>query len=164
MTVPAPRPDKGDTGEEWTCREQALVIAYLAHLGQTDKAGRPYIEHPGRVAAEVAVLGPEYEATAWLHDVVEDSHITLDTLRAEGIPGQVVDAVDALTHREGESRADYYERVRANRIAFAVKQADIADNLNPGRLAMLPPGEATRLEKKYAKATAALFGRSDDRD
>lgn len=147
-------------GENGPLREKALVIAYLAHLGQHDKAGRPYIDHPERVADEVSPLGPEYEAAAWLHDVVEDSHVTLDVLRGEGIPDDVVAAVDALTHRKGETRADYYERIRGNGIALAVKQADIADNLNPGRLAMLSPDEAKRLERKYAKATAAIFGRT----
>src|SRR5699024_8102125 len=50
---------------------EAKTLAQQAHAGQTDKAGRPYIEHVARVAAQVA-FWPEAEAVAWLHDVVED--------------------------------------------------------------------------------------------
>ncbi len=81
----------------------AQQVASDAHAGQTDKAGRPYLDHPRRVAAHVAGTtdDPDAVAAAWLHDVVEDTAITLDQLRALGFPETVIDAVDALTRRPG---------------------------------------------------------------
>lgn len=72
---------------------RAKAIARGAHQGQTDKAGRPYLEHPARVASRVNGDSTA-EVIAWLHDVVEDTNITLKDL-AQQFPPTVVDAVDA---------------------------------------------------------------------
>lgn len=132
--------------------ELAEEIATKAHEGQVDKAGQPYIEHPRRVAAR---LPEELKPVAWLHDVVEDTGVTLEALAA-AFPAWIVEAVDALTHRDGEPRTDYYRRVAANDAARQVKLADIADNSDPARLAQLDAGTRTRLEAKYAKALSQL--------
>lgn len=130
-------------------------VAAAAHDGQLDKAGHPYIEHPRRVAARVAHLGVEVVMVALLHDVVEDTQVTLDVLAAT-FPPQVVAAVDTITKRAGEPRDDYYARVAANPIATVVKRADIDDNTDPLRLAALPGKLQARLEAKYAHARAQL--------
>ena len=130
-------------------------VAVAAHEGQVDKAHQPYVEHPRRVAAKVAHLGPDFEIVALLHDVVEDTPVTLDVLAAT-FPGHIVDAVDAITHRAGETRDAYYARVAANPLAVAVKFADIADNTDPLRLAALPGATQARLEAKYAHARSRL--------
>lgn len=109
---------------EWI--EIAKDIAARAHAGQTRRDGVPYLTHPAAVAASVpTVLQP----IAWLHDVCEDSDITLDDLRRAGLPEQVVEAVGAITKREGEDYEAYLDRVVANPQAAAVKCADIAHNL-----------------------------------
>ncbi len=134
--------------------ERAQQIATTAHEGQVDKAGAPYIGHPARVAARVrgdAVA----EMVAWLHDVVEDTDVTLDDLRAE-FPPEVVEAVDAVTYRDDSPRDAYYERIAANPLAKKVKLADIADNTDPARQAALDEPTRIRLTEKYAKARAAL--------
>lgn len=134
-------------------------IATTAHKGQVDKQGVPYISHCKRVALRVAEQHPgasRAEAVAWLHDVVEDTDWTVQQLRECGIHDEVVDAVDAISHRPGESRADYYARVNKNLIARLVKIADIADNMDPRRLAGLDDATIVRLVKKYAKALNAL--------
>lgn len=140
--------------------DRAQSIATAAHEGQTDKAGAPYIDHPRRVAIRVCDYAPKgrtevAQAVAWLHDVVEDSNITLQDL-AQEFPPEVVAAVEAITHRPLEAREDYYQRVAANDLARAVKLADIEDNSDPARLQLLDNDTCQRLQDKYAKARAAL--------
>ncbi len=94
--------------------------------------------------------------TAVLHDVVEDTTLSLDDLQRRGCSDHVVEAIDALTRREGEVAEDYYGRVAANPIALAVKRADLADNSDPSRLAELPGEVAQRLREKYAEANRLL--------
>lgn len=132
-------------------------IATAAHAGQVDKAGRPYIDHPRRVASLVSEMtdDPDAVAAAWLHDVVEDTGVTLDHLRTAGFSTRVLDAVDALTRRPDEGDA-YYQRVRANGIALIVKRADIVDNTDPYRVAMLPGAIAQRMREKYIQAMELL--------
>lgn len=111
---------------------RAMRIAYDAHRDQVDKAGAPYVFHPFHLADQM-----EDEATtcaALLHDVVEDSNVTLDELARE-FPPTVMDALRLLTHEDG---ADYLEYVRAiaqNPVARKVKLADLAHNLDSLRFA-----------------------------
>lgn len=134
----------------------ARDIAYIAHYAQLDRAGRPYIEHPQRVAARLS--DPFEKAAGLLHDVIEDGLAwSLERLADNGIPINVVEAVDCLTKRAGESRTKYFERVAGNEIAAAVKFADMEDNSNPDRLALLDPPTATRLARKYAEGRAMLW-------
>ena len=107
--------------------ERAREIAHEAHSGQTRWNGDPYITHPARVAAQMRYT--EHEIVAWLHDVVEDTNVTLDDLRAEGFSEAVINAVDAITHRDGESYCDYLRRLRNDPFATVVKIADLTDNL-----------------------------------
>lgn len=129
-------------------------IAREAHAGQVDKTGHPYIEHPQRIAARVA--GDEVlESIAWLHDVVEDTSVTLAELQAL-FPLEVTEGVDAITKRPGESRLEYYARVRRNPHARKVKDLDIDDNTDPARTAQLDQATRERLAVKYAEARAEL--------
>ena len=141
---------------------EAKDVATAAHEGQMDKAGAPYIGHPGRVAGHVPrhAAAEDLEAAqavAWLHDVVEDTPVTLDDL-ARQFPADVVAAVDAMTKRADEDRDAYYRRVRANRIARAVKLADLDDNTDPVRTARLDPVTRQRLAAKYDHARSVLSG------
>lgn len=137
--------------------KRAKDLAYRAHEGQVDKAGRPYIEHVARVAAAVGD-DPLAEAVAWLHDVSEDCQAKyVDELMA-CFPHEVSAAVSYLTRYTGEDDSRYYGVVRINPIALRVKLADIADNSSEERLALLDDKTADRLRKKYAKAIKALTG------
>lgn len=131
--------------------ERAKALAHKAHAGQTDKAGRPYIEHVARVAAAVSD-NPVCEAVAWLHDVLEDCPEFAGDVYAfpEGV------WIAAVLLDRGGSEAGYYERISASPVARRVKLADIADNNSAERLALLDAETATRLRKKYAKALSAL--------
>ena len=129
-------------------------LAERVHARETDKAGRPYVGHPRRVAAKID--DPLGKVVALLHDVLEDSKVFSESQLRSWFGDEVVDAVVALTKVHGEAPDDYYERVRQNELARRVKLADISDNLDPERVALLEPGEADRLHAKYAKALEAL--------
>lgn len=133
----------------------AFQIAQQAHNGQVDKSGNPYIEHPLRVSAKFTQ--PAHQCIALLHDVLEDSDYTSDDLRVAGISNEVIGAVVALTHLKNEPLDQYYERIKKNPLALTVKLADIEDNTDPGRLALLDEETRSRLEKKYAKAKRKLL-------
>ncbi|WP_084131731.1 HD domain-containing protein [Parafrankia colletiae] len=135
----------------------AVALATRVHAGQLDKAGEDYIGHPrrvmdtvGRTAAGAGVEVAYAQMAAILHDVVEDSDLTVPELADAGYPPQVVAAVDALTHREDEAIESYLLRVAADAIAIVVKRADMADNSDPRRLARLPAERAAQLASRYA--------------
>src|SRR4051812_49066425 len=96
----------------------ALQIAVSAHRGQLDKSGQPYILHPLRVMA--GVDGDDAKIVGLLHDVVEDTDVTLDDLRAPGFSEAVLAAMMLLTHEKSDTYADYVVRIKADPIARAV--------------------------------------------
>jgi (p)ppGpp synthase/HD superfamily hydrolase len=137
--------------------ERAFEIAAAAHDGQTDKAGAPYIAHVLRVALSFIRTGDERRAIiAVLHDTIEDTSVTVETLVEAGFTLEIVEAVCALTRRAGESYADLIARAAANPVARPVKMADVKDHLAPERLAALPEKDADRLRRKYAGALEKL--------
>jgi (p)ppGpp synthase/HD superfamily hydrolase len=111
-------------------RNAAFELARKAHEGQLDKGGRPYIEHP--LTVERLVSTPIERIVALLHDVVEDTDVTIDDLEPFG--KEVVAAVDAITKRSGEKLEDYLSRVKANAVARAVKIADLTHNSDLSRI------------------------------
>jgi (p)ppGpp synthase/HD superfamily hydrolase len=128
----------------------AIAFAAAKHIGQTDRAGQPYILHPLRVM--MAMDSDEARRVAVLHDVVEDCGVTLEDLRALGYPEREVKAIDALTKREDEhdDYAKFIERVLRNPLAAKVKLADLEDNLDTRRLDSLGPKDFERLAKYHA--------------
>jgi (p)ppGpp synthase/HD superfamily hydrolase len=133
--------------------ERAIAIAAAAHEGQVDKAGAPYILHPLRMM--LAVTAPETRMAAVLHDVVEDGDVTLAQLGAEGFPASVVEAVDALTKRDGEDYEAFIRRVAPIPIAREVKLADLLDNSDLSRIADPTKQDRARIEK-YRRAMEYL--------
>lgn len=133
--------------------ERAIAIAAEAHAGQVDKAGTPYILHPLRVMLRLDT--PEGRITAVLHDVIEDTAWTVARLRAEGFSEKVLEALDSVTHRPGESYDSYIARAGAHPIGRLVKLADLADNLDLSRIANPTEHDLARLEK-YRQAVAFL--------
>ena len=105
--------------------KKALRLAYDAHHGQLDKSDIPYIHHPLHLAEQ---MYDEVSTTvALLHDVVEDTPVTLEDLAKE-FPPEVVEAVELLTHKEGVEYFDYIRAIRSNHTAFMVKLADLKHN------------------------------------
>lgn len=137
----------------------ARLLAEFAHHGQVDKAGKPYIDHPRAVATIVTGYTGCTDVmimTAWLHDVVEDTPVTLDDLRKFGFPEEVVRAVDSVTRRPKEQYAALIERAAADPVGCLVKLADNAHNSSEERLAVLDPVVAAGLRKRYRKARLVL--------
>jgi (p)ppGpp synthase/HD superfamily hydrolase len=138
--------------------EHAIMLAAQVHAGQVDRAGQPYILHPLRVM--LAVSGVEQQCAAVLHDVVEDTAITLADLRALGFAEPVLAAVLALTKQQGESRLAAAYRAAAHPIARMVKLADVTDNMNMSRIAQPTQKDWTRLEE-YQQVKAVLLAAMD---
>jgi len=127
--------------------EMAIQIAIDAHKGQVDKAGEPYILHPLRVMMNVS--GEAEKIVAVLHDVIEDSAVTLADLERSGFSKEVCAAVGALTKAEQEDYDAYLQRVRQNPIAHRVKLADLTDNMDLQRLPELSPDSYKRMSKYH---------------
>jgi (p)ppGpp synthase/HD superfamily hydrolase len=134
--------------------ETSLTIALRAYAGKVDKAGREYILHPLRVMAKMKT--DEEMSAALLHDVLEDSEITAEQLLAEGIPTQVVEAVQYLSKHENEDYQDFVARLKKNELAAKVKLADIEDNIDVLRLNSLGENDLARI-KKYHSAWRFLM-------
>jgi (p)ppGpp synthase/HD superfamily hydrolase len=91
-----------------------------------------------------------------LHDVVEDTPVTLERLTAEGFPPPVVAAVEALTKRKGETRLEAARRAAVNPVARRVKLADNAENMDLGRIANPTAKDFQRVEE-YRAVRAILL-------
>lgn len=137
-------------------KKYARNLATLAHADQVDLIGVPYILHPLRVAERLADAPVEVYIAGLLHDTVEDTWLTLDTIKTKFGP-EVARLVDAVTKRKGESNVDYYKRIKAaGPNAVLVKMADLDDNTDPDRAAQLPEDKRARLAIKYALAREVL--------
>ena len=133
--------------------KKAMKISFFAHKDQTDKTGMPYVYHPYHLAEQ---MPDEYSVcTALLHDVVEDTDMTLDDLKNEGFPKEVTDALFLLTHDKSVDYFDYVEGIKENPIAAKVKLADLRHNSDLSRLDEITPKDYERL-MKYRKAIEIL--------
>ena len=135
---------------------EAMKIAYRAHHGQVDKGGIPYIFHPYHLAEQMT---DEYTTcVALLHDVVEDTDVTLEELKAI-FPTEVTDAIALMTHQEGVDYLEYVAAIRENPIARAVKLADIAHNSDQTRCISsdLTREQLDYWRQKYQKALQILM-------
>lgn len=133
--------------------KKAINIMYKAHEGQRDKSGLPYVFHPWHVAE--SMKDEESTCTALLHDVVEDTEITLEDLKKEGMPQSVIDALSVLTHGKEMPHMDYIRELSSNRIARRVKLSDLAHNMDLSRLNEVTERDLERL-KKYREAKEYL--------
>lgn len=142
--------------------DETIELIQAAHSGQTDKAGRPYYLHPIAVMRRLpANADTEVRLAALLHDVLEDTAYSRGDLAALGYSKRTLDVVMLLTQRPGDPRP-YTEKIDAliasgNRDAMQVKLADISENADPQRLAMLGPDMRKQLEGKYTEPKKALM-------
>lgn len=112
--------------------ELARAIALFAHDGQVDKLGVDYYKHPEAVAAKCTSL--DSKTVAYLHDVVEDTSISLDILKGLGFENDIVEAVRCLTKEAGYDEEDYIRRIKNNSLARQVKLADLEHNSDIDRI------------------------------
>ena len=133
--------------------EKAIATAVEAHMGQGDKGGSPYILHPLRLLAKFR--DPTLQLIAILHDVVEDSPVTLQNLLDEGFSQTVVDAVDALTRRPEEPYEHLIARAAENDLAKQIKLADLEDHMDLCRYQYLDE-EGMLRSQRYHRAYRIL--------
>lgn len=139
---------------------KAMRIAYNAHNGQLDKSDVPYIFHPFHLAEQMKT---EHEViVALLHDVVEDTDVTLEDLAAEGFPRDVLEAVRLLTHDRSVPYMEYIAGLKDNALAKKVKMADLLHNSDVTRLEGIDEEAGKRL-KKYGAALQMLQN-EDEKD
>ena len=125
--------------------KKAYEIAKKAHLGQIDKAGEDYIKHPEKVASFVS--SDEEKAVAYLHDVIEDTELTLEDLREYGFSEEVLKAVDVITKKKGQDYQTYLNSAKENKLARVVKLADLRHNSDLTRLINITEKDVERREK-----------------
>lgn len=135
---------------------KAMKIAYAAHHGQVDYNGVPYIFHPLHLAEQM-----EDEVSccaALLHDVAEDTDVTLEELSQE-FPEPVISVLKLLTHEKGADYFEYVRAIKADPVAVKIKLADLAHNSDQTRCigAGLPEEKLAYWREKYGKATAILM-------
>ncbi|SDK63720.1 HD domain-containing protein [Streptomyces indicus] len=143
--------------------DEVEAVARRAHATQTDKAGRPYVEHLQAVAEGTRARGGSDEqiAAAWLHDAIEDHALSEEWLERAALTPATKAIVLALTKREGEEAEAYAARILATPGARLVKAADLAHNSDPERRAVLDPATQERLARKYARMRQ-LLGLTED--
>lgn len=142
-------------------RPEIIALASRLHDGQTDKAGQPYVDHLARVAQRLAARWPdatrdEIEA-AWLHDSLEDTEATEESLLAAGVSAETVRIVRAVTRPHGSEYLAWIAELAAARDVsiLRVKLSDNADNIDPARVAALP-GAVERVASRYEPARRLL--------
>lgn len=129
--------------------KRAMYIAIKAHEKQLDRNNQPYIGHPLRVMEAGKTL--EEKIVGVLHDLIEDTKITLTNLSNEGFSDNIIDAVHALSKLDNEKYDHYIQRVQKNDLAVRVKLNDLTDNMDLRRLEELTDEDVTRM-RKYLNA------------
>jgi (p)ppGpp synthase/HD superfamily hydrolase len=130
--------------------EDAIALAARLHRGARypSPEAEPYVFHALRVMLQFA--DPVDQTAAVLHDVVEDTEITLDNLRDAAYRPEVVDAIDALTHHSHDSYEQYIDSVAHNPVARRVKIVDLEENLANNRRSPLARGNVDRIRRYEA--------------
>ena len=131
---------------------KALKVAFIAHRGQKDKAGKPYIFHPIKVS--FGVKGLDAKTVALLHDVIEDTNTQIESLMF--LTNEQRKALSLLTHNKSVPYFEYVKKIKGNRIAKAVKLSDLRHNSNLRRLKVVSENDKKRVEK-YSKAMELLL-------
>ncbi|MBQ2713244.1 MAG: GTP pyrophosphokinase [Clostridia bacterium] len=133
--------------------KKALKLCFEAHKNQVDKTGLPYVFHPFHLAeqmdSEIAVV------CALLHDVVEDTPLSLQDIAEMGFPREAVEVLALLTHEEGVPYMEYVQKIKHNPIAKQVKIADLQHNSDLTRLDTVDEW-AQRRNAKYSEALRIL--------
>lgn len=135
--------------------KKAIKLMYEKHKDQVDKAGMPYVLHPLHVAE--SMTDENRTTVALLHDIIEDTDMTLEQLREMGFPNEVLEALECLTHSEEVEYFDYVKNIGTNEIATDVKLADLAHNSDLTRLSEITEWDLARVEK-YKKCIEYLSG------
>jgi len=113
--------------------DDALLLTATHFKGVVDKSGQPYILHCLRVMLNFT--DPRGQQVGLMHDLIEDTSVTLEQLQQQGFAPEVIAALDLMTHRSDVSYADYVRKLKSNELARQVKMADLSDNTTLTRIA-----------------------------
>ena len=134
--------------------KRAILFAFDAHRGQYDKSGLPYITHPLHVAESME--SEDECVVALLHDVLEDTDITVEDLTRIGISDRQIAALKLLCHDDSVPYLEYVQSIRVDQIARKVKLADLHHNSDLTRLNVITTQDIERVEK-YKQAIEILL-------
>ena len=134
--------------------KRAILFAFDAHRGQYDKSGLPYITHPLHVAESME--SEDECVVALLHDVLEDTDITIEDLTRIGITDRQIAALKLLCHDDSVPYLEYVQSIRVDPIARKVKLADLHHNSDLTRLNVITTQDIERVEK-YKQAIEILL-------
>ena len=134
--------------------KEAMKLCFEAHKDQKDKGGLPYVFHPFHVAEQMD--DEESTIVALLHDVVEDSGYTLESLAEKGFGDAVIEALRLLTHDDEVPYFEYIRRIKTNPLATKVKLKDLAHNSDLDRLGHGPTDADEARLNKYKESIGIL--------
>jgi (p)ppGpp synthase/HD superfamily hydrolase len=127
----------------------AKTLAMIKHRGQVDKAGIDYFSgHLTRVANSADCV--RSKTVAWLHDIIDDTDVTIKDLKALGFSDDIITAVDLLSRHDGVTYFQMIKAISADWLATKVKILDIADHFID--VTAIPDS----LIKRYIKAMGIL--------
>ena len=135
--------------------KKALRLCFNGHRDQVEKTGMPYVFHPFHLAEQ---MQDEYTTVvALLHDIVEDTDMTLAELSELGFPTPVTEAIALMTHSPEIPYMDYVREIGKNPIAKAVKLADLRHNSDLSRMDVSEIDQwAIKRTEKYKEAIRIL--------
>ena len=131
----------------------AMKLCFEAHKDQVDKSGLSYVLHPIHLAEQMD--SEEVACVALLHDVMEDTELSVDDIRAAGMSEPVVEALLLMTHDSEVGYMDYVAKLSENPLARKVKMADLRHNMDLSRLDEVTDADLARVEK-YKRAYSLL--------
>ncbi len=131
----------------------AMKLCFAAHKDQVDKSGLPYVFHPFHLAEQMQ--DEAATVVALLHDVAEDTDMTLEQIAEYGFGKEILDALALLTHTKEVPYMDYVRAIKPNPIARAVKLADLRHNSDLSRMDEVTE-KAIQRREKYLQAIAFL--------
>ena len=152
------------TTNAWDALERAIALAVSAHHGQRDKAGLPYILHLLRVMD--AVDDPIKKQAAVLHDYLEDTSGSVESLHRHSINELAIQAIIRLTRVESSTYCEYIVALSVDPVATQVKLADLEDNYRIGRVAYRAEhrNEDVKRIQKYALSYQFLLRSIDEQE
>ena len=127
---------------------EAIELATKAHEGQVDKAGQPYIQHPLHVMAALSGESETVQIVAVLHDVVEDTDVTLEDIQ-ELFGQEVHDGVQIVTKEPGMDYDEYIIGIKNHETTRKVKIADLEHNMDLRRIDVLTEKDIVRVRKYH---------------
>lgn len=143
--------------------EAAINLAKFAHTGQQDYSGQDYVFHPLIVMRSINNATEIEQIAAVLHDVVEDTKVTIDMLKALGCPQEAIDIIKLVSRdKNTQTYAEFIENIAnsENLSAIKLKIADLSHNMSPERTKHLPP-EKKGVINRYQKAMIVLLNAQD---